>query len=46
MNIREIVFPVDFSGHSIAICPYVAAVTRCFAAKTNVAPRGGDRLLA
>jgi nucleotide-binding universal stress UspA family protein len=36
VNIRQIVFPVDFSERSIAVCPYVAAITRCFNAKLTL----------
>lgn len=28
MNIKEVVFPIDFSDRSIDACPYVAALTR------------------
>src|SRR5688500_10410294 len=27
MNIKEIVFPIDFSERSVEVCPYVTAVT-------------------
>jgi nucleotide-binding universal stress UspA family protein len=33
MRIREIIFPVDFSSHNSAACPYVAAVAKCLDAK-------------
>jgi nucleotide-binding universal stress UspA family protein len=33
MSIREIIFPVDFSSHNAAACPYVAAVAKCLDAK-------------
>ena len=33
MTIREIIFPVDFSSHNAAACPYVAAVAKCLDAK-------------
>jgi nucleotide-binding universal stress UspA family protein len=36
MNIKEIVFPVDFSQGSVDACPYVAAVTRRFGAKLTL----------
>jgi nucleotide-binding universal stress UspA family protein len=46
MNIREIVLPVDFSERSIAVCPYVAAIARCFSAELtllHVVDTGGSR---
>jgi nucleotide-binding universal stress UspA family protein len=36
MDIREIVFPVDFSESSVDACPYVAAVTQRFGAKLTL----------
>ena len=36
MHIKEIVFPVDFSQHSIDVCPYVAALTRRLGAKLTL----------
>ena len=36
MNIKEVVFPVDFSERSIDACPYVAALTRRLAAKLTL----------
>ena len=44
--IRQIVFPVDFSERSTAVCPYVAAITRCFDARLtllHVVETGGSR---
>src|SRR5687768_16763718 len=28
MNVKEIVFPIDFSDRSVDVCPYVAALTQ------------------
>lgn len=36
MRIREIIFPVDFSSHNAAACPYVAAVAKCLDAKLTL----------
>jgi nucleotide-binding universal stress UspA family protein len=36
VNIQEIVFPVDFSDRSVAVCPYAAAIARCFGAKLTL----------
>jgi nucleotide-binding universal stress UspA family protein len=36
VNIKEVVFPVDFSQRSVEACPYVAAVTRRFGAKLTL----------
>lgn len=36
MNIKEVVFPVDFSARSIDVCPYVAALTRRLNAKLTL----------
>lgn len=36
MNIKEVVFPIDFSERSIDACPYVAAVTRSLGAKLTL----------
>lgn len=50
MNIEEIVFPVDFSERSIAVIPYVVAVTRRLGARLTLLhvvenqPRGSSPL--
>lgn len=50
MNIKEIVFPVDFSKQSIDACPYVAALARRLAATLTLLhiveglPRGSSPL--
>jgi nucleotide-binding universal stress UspA family protein len=36
MNVKEIVFPIDFSVPSVDVCPYVAAVTRRLGAKLTL----------
>lgn len=36
MNIKEVVFPVDFSERSVEACPYVAAITRLLGAKLTL----------
>ena len=36
MNIKEVVFPIDFSDRSIDACPYVAALTRRLRAKLTL----------
>jgi len=36
MNIKEVVFPVDFSERSVEVSPYVAALTRRLAAKLTL----------
>jgi nucleotide-binding universal stress UspA family protein len=36
MNIKEVVFPVDFSERSVEVCPYVAALTRRLGAKLTL----------
>jgi nucleotide-binding universal stress UspA family protein len=55
VNIKELVFPVDFSPRSVEVCPYVAALARRVAANVvllhvveTVAPGDGplDRLHA
>src|SRR5688500_9716518 len=28
MNVKEVVFPIDFSDRSVDVCPYVAALTQ------------------
>jgi nucleotide-binding universal stress UspA family protein len=50
MNIKEIVFPIDFSDRSVEACPYVAALTRVLGAKLTLLhvveslPRGSSPL--
>ncbi len=50
MNIKEVVFPIDFSDRSIDACPYVAALTRRLRAKLTLLhvveslPRGSSPL--
>ena len=36
MNIKELVFPVDFSDRSVEACPYVATLTRRLGAKLTL----------
>jgi nucleotide-binding universal stress UspA family protein len=36
MNINQVIFPVDFSSHSVDVCPYVAALTRRLNAKLTL----------
>jgi nucleotide-binding universal stress UspA family protein len=36
MNIKEVVFPVDFSDRSASVCPYVAAVTQRFKSRLTL----------
>ena len=36
MNIKEVVFPIDFSERSVDVCPYVAALTRRLGAKLTL----------
>jgi nucleotide-binding universal stress UspA family protein len=36
MNVKEVVFPIDFSDRSIDACPYVAALTRRLRAKLTL----------
>ena len=50
MNVKEVVFPVDFSDRSIDASPYVAALTRRLGAKLTLLhvieslPRGSSPL--
>jgi nucleotide-binding universal stress UspA family protein len=50
MKINEVVFPVDFSGSSVDVCPYVAALTQRLKAKLTLLhvvenlPRGSSPL--
>jgi nucleotide-binding universal stress UspA family protein len=36
MNVKEIVFPIDFSDRSVDVCPYVAALTQRLNAKLTL----------
>jgi len=36
MNIKEVVFPVDFSERCVEVCPYVAAMTHSFGAELTL----------
>lgn len=36
MKLKEIVFPIDFSGRSVEVCPYVAALTQRLGARLTL----------